>query len=330
MDQLTHTATGLFLSRAGLERLTPYAAPILMLAANMPDIDVVSLAFGKLAYLNYHRYLTHSVVLLPLVALLPLLIVRIFARRPLRWAGAYLISAIGVASHLALDSTNIYGVRLLLPFSARWFHLDITTVIDVWIWAAILLALAAPLLSRLVSSEIGARSRGPAARRWAIAALLFLLLYNCGHAVLHARALAMLDARVYQGAAPLRVAAFPSPIDPWKFTGLADTRDFVSLHDLNLRAGFNPDAGGIFYKPEPSPAIDAAARTATFRDFSRFSQYPFWRVQPAPEPEGGFLVEAMDLRFGNPQDPGFVAGAILTQRLEVVRTWFTFGAAKPR
>src|SRR5204863_5062581 len=132
---------------------------------------------GALNYLNWHRHLTHSLPMLPLVALLPVLIVRLFARRPLRWGGAYLISAIGVASHLALDSTNIYGVRLLLPFSARWFHLDLTSVIDVWIWAAILLAVAAPLISRLVSSEIGARTRGPAARRFAIAGLLFLLFY---------------------------------------------------------------------------------------------------------------------------------------------------------
>jgi inner membrane protein len=330
MDQLTHTATGLFLSRAGLEQLTPYAGPILMLAANVPDIDAVAGFGGALSYLDYHRHITHSLAMLPMMALLPVLIVRLFARQRLRWAGAYLISAIGVGSHLALDSTNAYGVRLLLPFSARWFNLDITSVIDVWIWAAILVALAAPLLSRLVSSEIGARTRGPAARRFAIAALAFVLLYNCGRAVLHTRALAVLDARVYQGAAPLRVAAFPNPINPWRFTGLAETRDFFSLHDLDLRAGFDPAAGRIFYKPEASPAIDSAARTPTFRDFLRFAQYPFWRVQPAAELEGGFTVEAMDLRFGSPQAPGFVARAVLTSRLEVVRTWFTFGAAKPR
>ena len=218
MDPLTHTATGLFLSRAGLDRLTPYAAPILMLAANAPDIDVVSAAGGSLNYLNYHRHLTHAVAMLPLMALLPVLLVRLFARRPLHWGAAYLISAIGVASHLALDSTNVYGVRLLLPFSAQWFHLDITSVIDVWIWAMILLALAGPLISRLVSSEIGAKTRGVAARRFALAALAFLALYNGGHAVLHARALAMLDARVYQGSAPTRVAAFPDPVDPWRFS----------------------------------------------------------------------------------------------------------------
>ena len=51
------------------------------------------------------------------MALLPLLIVRLVGRRPIEWGTAYLISLIGVASHLALDLTNFYGVRLLLPFS---------------------------------------------------------------------------------------------------------------------------------------------------------------------------------------------------------------------
>ena len=65
MDPLTHTATGLFLSRAGLNRLTPQAAPILMLAANAPDIDIVTTAGGSLNYLHYHRHLTHSLAAMP-------------------------------------------------------------------------------------------------------------------------------------------------------------------------------------------------------------------------------------------------------------------------
>src|SRR5579864_7913326 len=130
MDPLTHSATGLFLSRAGLQRFTPYATPILILAANAPDVDVVTGFGGQLSYLNCHRHLTHAIPLLPLMALLPVLVVRLFARKPIAWLGAYLISLAAVATHLALDATNIYGIRLLLPFSARWFHLDLTSVID--------------------------------------------------------------------------------------------------------------------------------------------------------------------------------------------------------
>jgi len=67
MDNLTHTAVGLFLSRAGLNRLTPSATPILLIAANFPDADVVSAAGGWLTYLHYHRHLTHLVMRAPAV-----------------------------------------------------------------------------------------------------------------------------------------------------------------------------------------------------------------------------------------------------------------------
>jgi inner membrane protein len=330
MDPLTHTATGVFLGRAGLDRLSPCATPILILAANAPDIDIITAFGGPLSYLTWHRHLTHAIPMLPLVALLPVLLVRLFARKPIRWPAAYLISLVAVATHLALDSTNIYGIRLLLPFSARWFHLDLTSVIDLWIWLMILLALAGPAIARLVSSEIGARPGGGAARAFAIAALSFFALYDCGHALLHARAVAMLEARIYQGAAPLRAAAFPDAFRPWRFRGLVETADSYSLHDLNVFAPFDPDAGRIFYKPEPSPAIQAAARTPAFRGFLAFAQYPLWRILPAAELENGFEVQAMDLRFGTPSRPGFVATAILSGRLELVRSWFSFGAAPPR
>src|SRR6266567_3008663 len=134
MDLLTHTATGLFLSRAGLKRWTPLATPIVMLAANAPDIDIVTASGGSLNYLHYHRHLTHSLVAMPIMALLPLLVVRAVARKPIRWWGAYGAAWIALVSHLLLDLTNAYGIRLLLPFSARWLRLDLTSIIDLWIW----------------------------------------------------------------------------------------------------------------------------------------------------------------------------------------------------
>src|SRR5688572_24437366 len=120
MDNLTHTAVGLFLSRAGLKTWTPRATPIVMLAANVPDLDIVYLAGGSLNYLHYHRHFTHALVALPLMAMIPVLLVRLIARKNVNWLGAWLASCIAVASHLLLDWTNIYGTRLLLPFSARW------------------------------------------------------------------------------------------------------------------------------------------------------------------------------------------------------------------
>jgi inner membrane protein len=331
MDNLTHTALGLFLCRAGLNRWTPRATAILLLAANAPDMDVVTAAGGSLNYLNYHRHFTHSLAALPLMALLPVLLVRAATRKPVRWAGAYAGALIAVATHLALDWTNMYGVRLLSPFSGRWFQGDLCGVVDLWIWGALLLGLAGPFLSRLVNAEIGASSRGrPYGRGWAWCVLLFLLFYDGARWYLHARAMEVLDSRLYEGGAPVRVAALPSAANPLAWRGLVETDYSFSVHQLNLLHEFDPAAGVVFHKPDAAPAIDVARATGTFRDFLRFSQYPMFRVLPLADPEGGKRVEVVDMRFGTPAQPGFIASATLNGRLDVIETFFQFGRFRPR
>ena len=332
MDFLTHTAAGLFLSRAGLNRWTPRATPILMLAANAPDIDVLSLSGGPLNYLHYHRHLTHSLMLLPVMALLPVALVRAVSRKPIPWLSAFSAAAIAVATHLLLDLTNSYGLRLLLPFSARWLRLDLTSLFDLWIWAVLLLAVAGPFLNRLVGAEItsGAAHERNYGSGFAILGLLFLLLYNCGRAVLHARAVATLESRVYQNAAPLRVGAFPDSANPFRWHGVIETSDFYAIEDVNLAREFDPTRAMIFDKPSPEPALDAARSTRTIQEFLQFSQYPLWRVTPAAEPLNAKEVEVIDMRFGNPLTPGFTAGALVDSDLRVLRTSFHFGLPRPR
>jgi inner membrane protein len=332
VDNLTHSLTGILLARAGLDRFTPRAAWILFLAANAPDADAVSAFGGSLNYLHYHRYLTHSLVALPLLPLACVVAVRVASRKPLNWAGAYLIALIGVASHLVLDLTNVYGVRLLLPFSGTWFHWDITSVIDFWIWGVLLMAMLAPFLARLVNAEIGAGApaRGGARRGFAVFALAALIFYDGARYLIHARAVATLDSRVYSGAAPLRVAAFPSGASLFRWRGMAETADAVSIQEVDLLGEFDPNTGRVFYKPEPSPGLETARRTPVFQQFLRFSQLPFWQVTPAEQAEGATQVEAMDLRFGDPQEPGFVATAIVDANQHVLRAWFQFGGPRPR
>ena len=114
MENLTHTLLGLMIARTGLENVTPRGAGMLMLAANMPDMDAISWLGGSTIYLAYHRGPTHSLLFMPLVALLPMLLVR--AKFSVR---VWLVSMIGVLSHLLLDWTMSYGTPLLLPFSSR-------------------------------------------------------------------------------------------------------------------------------------------------------------------------------------------------------------------
>ena len=332
MDNLTHTAIGLFLSRIGLGRWSPRATAIVILAANIPDIDVVSWAGGPLNYLAYHRHLTHSLVLMPVMALAAVVAVRVLGRKAVRWKGAFFAALIAVASHLALDWTNVYGIRLLLPFSNRWLRADTTGVVDLWIWAVLALGIAGPFLGRLVGSEIGsstARERHHG-RGFAWFALLAVLFYDCARGVLHARAVASLESRLYGGAVAERVAAVPDPLNPLKWRGIVETPAAYVIQDIDLAMDPVSGRGTVFDKPDPEAAMDAARLSATFHGFLRFSQYPMWRVTPYPALENGKLVEAFDLRFGTPLAPGFVARAVVDSRLRVVETSFQFGAARPR
>ena len=44
------------------------------------------------------------------------------------------LAYVGVISHPALDWLNVYGIRLLMPFSPRWFYGDALFIVDPWVW----------------------------------------------------------------------------------------------------------------------------------------------------------------------------------------------------
>src|SRR5579875_804255 len=157
MDNVTHSLVGLAMARAGLNRFSPHATLLLLLSANAPDIDIVALSGGGLAYLEAHRGYTHSLVGLPVMALICVIVVAAIYRQRHPWLKAWLVCCAGVGGHLLIDWTNSYGIRLLLPFRSRWFHLDWTSLFDVYILAALVFAALWPAFARLVSSEIGAR-----------------------------------------------------------------------------------------------------------------------------------------------------------------------------
>ena len=326
MDPITHTLTGLALSRAGLNRVSPYATPILCLAANAPDCDIVTAPWGSVAYLHYHRHITHGLVMIPAMALLAVLVVWPFARKHFDWKLAYAVALVGAATHPVLDWMNAYGIRLLLPFSGKWYALSILSLPDYWILGMLALAAVVPWFSRLVMSEIGARPG--TGRGWAIVALIFMVLCCSGRYMLHERALSELDARLYGGLEPLRVAAEPGPLNPLQWRGIVETGPFYEIFDMNLLQEFDPAGGRIFYKPEPDPrqtaAAAAARKTEAFRAFLDFSQYPYWRFSDLDQPPNGILVEVTDLRFGTPVRPGFVASAIVDSDGRVVESGFSF------
>src|SRR5258708_12992785 len=92
--------------------------------------------------------------MLPVLALLAVAAVRFIGRRPVNWLGAFVAACVGLLSHLMLDWTNIYGIRMLLPFSGEWLRLDTTSVVDLWIWSVCLLAISVPFFILLMGHNI--------------------------------------------------------------------------------------------------------------------------------------------------------------------------------
>jgi inner membrane protein len=310
------------LARAGVGRGIPRAGLLLMFAANAPDMDIVSWFGGSLAYLEYHRWVTHSLVAAPVLSAVAVLLVWLFVRgRPFPWVRAVIAALIGVSSHLFMDWTNVYGIRLLLPFSPDWLRLDITPIIDPWIWAALLLAIVAPALAKLVSSEIGAKSG--TGRGWAIFALLVVGGYEYARYLAHDRALAVLNARIYEGSVSTRVAAFPTFWSPLHWQGVVETDDAYRVFTLNLSEAFNPSAGRVLFKAQPNEAMVSASKTLAFQRFLAYSSFPLWRTMPVLDPDGGTEVDLMDIRFGDPERSGFVTAAVVDRSNRVVRSGFS-------
>ena len=70
MDNLTHTMVGATLGEAGLKKMTGLGMATLMIAANLPDLDVLVIPFAD--QLPFRRGWTHGplglLVLPPLLA----------------------------------------------------------------------------------------------------------------------------------------------------------------------------------------------------------------------------------------------------------------------
>jgi inner membrane protein len=333
MDNVTHTLVGLMLSRAGLgrgEARGEKGAPwMIMLAANAPDMDTYNFLTDPLAYLQVHRGYTHSLAFAPLIALIPLLLVKAFTRTrfTLVTLATYAGCLIAVLSHLLLDWTNVYGVRLMLPFSAKWYRLDATDIVDPVILGVLLLALAAPALSRLVTSEMGGRtSRGPR-RGWAWFALLAVLFYDTGRWVAHGRAVSIVDSFNYRGAPAERVSVFPVRFTVLRWRAVVEGDGFIYEVPVDLSGDFDAAGGHTEYPAISSPAIDAARTTRTFQVFEKFDQLPFWTLLPVDDT---VRVELLDLRFGTVQSPGFEAVAFVEPDHRIARAYFSFGVQASR
>jgi inner membrane protein len=311
------------MARAGFNRKSALTTLTMVLAAEAADIDVLWQFKGSIADLQHHRGITHSFVGVPLVAAMVLVFVylghrlklrlrpprarspEVSPRLPIRWGYLYFCAVVAAASHLLLDYTTAYGIRLFEPFDFRWYSWDIVSIVEPIMLLVLIAGLTLPSLFGLINQEIGARSQGPRGRAGAIFALVCLVLIWGFRDYQHRRAITAMNSFLYHGAVPLRLAAYPYMINPFRWHGVVETSDFLETVPVNsLTAEVDDSRGLVFYKPPETDASRAAKSSYLGRVYLDWAVFPVVEVQEFQGRSSGYLAEFKDLRYTFPEVRG--------------------------
>src|SRR5207247_4842903 len=119
MFNSTHTFVGLAVARTGLDKWVPRAAVTAVIAANLPDVDIVFDLAGVPSFIEHHRGFSHSIVGIPLLSLALAGCMYVFTRNFWR---TFVVALLVMATHPALDYSNAYGLRPFLPFTGSWHY----------------------------------------------------------------------------------------------------------------------------------------------------------------------------------------------------------------
>ena len=313
MDIVTHGLASLAVARGFFPRSGKLVIASAVLAGIFANIDWLSYYLGPETYLAWHHAYVHSILTAVLLAALIGALLPAVAKRKSRASGGgtqeeskprvrgVIVSSFAAPIctallHVAADACQSSGVALFLPFSSRRFAADWLPRIDPWILTILVVTIAVPELLRLVSSEIGAKEKRPRGQMGAIVGLALILVYVGARAILHSNVLAMMNARTFHGETPRRVSAFPESLSVTTWEGIAETDSALNEIEVNLAASstFDPDTSVRIFKPEASPALEAARNTGTAKRFLVTAQVPKASVEKT---ETGYVVVLRDLRY---------------------------------
>ncbi len=229
MDPFTHVLSGALLARATapdpakarISTLARVAAG--GLAAAFPDIDFVLGYVSPVAYLSGHRGVTHSILMLPVWAvLLAWIFAKIDRSKTVTWRDYFGVCALGVGAHILGDLITSYGTMIYAPLSDARVAWNTTFIIDLWFSGIIVAGLFGSLVWR--------RSRVPS-----VCGLAVLAGYVGFQAVLHSRAVDFgVEYARREGLSEVQVAAIPRPVSPFNWTVFVTAGDRYSYAHVNL------------------------------------------------------------------------------------------------
>jgi inner membrane protein len=290
MDNFCHTLVGAAVGEAGLKRKTRLANPTLMIAANLPDLDVLSFLTDTNP-ISFRRGWTHGILA---QLALPLLFAGVmyavgYARsprredqRPLHVGWLLLLSYVGVFSHVFLDFLNNYGVRLLAPLDWRWFYGDALFIADVWLW--LMLGIGVWLARRQRRPAIAGASL-------AFASCYIAIMLISAQA---ARGVVSNTWRDVRGSAPRALMVGPVPFTPFARVVIVDAGDHYEtglFRWWSMSVGFDPDP---IPKNAGHPLVKKARSESSVREFLVWARFPFWTIT---QEKGGTRVNVGDVRF---------------------------------
>lgn len=300
MDNVCHTLVGAALGKAGLARRTTLGMSTLVIANNLPDMDVAVFATNTLA-MSVRRGWTHGVLAqaaLPVVLTGAMLAYdryvvqqRAGAPAPAVARELLLLSYTGVLLHVFMDLMNSYGVRLLMPFSGRWFYGDALFIVDPWLYLALGLGW---WMTRRREAKGGTRPGGPARLGLAIAGI-----YVCAMLASNALARGAVRGGLDRAGRPAgtRFMVTPVAVNPFSREVVIDVGDRYEKGNLWFEPlpHFRP-AGFGMPKGMDEPDAQPALQTPLARAFLLWSRFPFVQVDRSTSPP---TIWINDYRYAN-------------------------------
>jgi inner membrane protein len=302
MDPLAHTLVGATLGQAGLKRRTRYGMATLLVGANLPDVDILSSLTDTT--LAFRRGWTHGVLAMAVLPLVLTGLVVLWGRwragrrapdappgdSPLIPRQVWLLATLALLTHPFLDWLNVYGVRLLMPFSGRWFYGDSLFILDPVLWVVLLVGSVWSAIRWRRGWERPAR---PA--RWSLGAAVtyiavMITLTQAG------RYVTTKELSLERDPGPRAMMVDPPFLRPWRrdvTLSVADRYWFGEIEWLP-RPGLNLDGNSVM-KAFDEPRLDLVEPTPQSEQLLAWARFPYYFVEGE---RGRRWLRLDDARYG--------------------------------